>query len=371
MRAATAHVRYPEAGRPVSRRTTRRMLFLMAAVAALVSAASAVGGAQEGVRPRRVETRPAPAVGGDDEVITVETAEVLLPVTVRDAAGRLVTTLTREDFRVFEDGREQPLSALDLRRVPVDVVMMIDSSSSVTAEVESFRRAAGEFAERLGEEDRFCLVQFDDRVTLLQDWTRSRTQFRRALRRITPGMFTRFNDALYLSAREQFRAGGRHRRAVVVLTDGIDSGRGSVTAEGALKALLESQAAVYVIGNTEIERARKQSELASLLDARGASPGMNALKVEDLREGLRVLDASESNLGRLCDSTGGKFYRPRSFDALGSVYAEVADELRSQYALYYTPLDKSRDGKFRRVEVRTRDGSQRVAARVGYYARRG
>jgi VWFA-related protein len=208
-------------------------------------------------------------------------------------------------------------------------------------------------------------------VTLLQDWTRSRTQFRRALGRVTPGMFTRFNDALYLSAREQFRAGGRHRRAVVVLTDGIDSGRGSVTAEGALKALLESQAAVYVIGNTEIERARKRSELASLLDARGTSPGMNELKVEDLREGLRVLDASEGNLGRLCDATGGKFYRPQSFDALGNVYAEVADELRSQYALYYAPLDKGRDGKFRRVEVRTRDGSLRVSARVGYYAPRG
>ena len=349
----------------------RLKLFLIAA-AALVCSAQAAGSsaAQDaGSRPRHAAAQAGPA--DEDEIIRVETAEVLLPVTVRDANGHLVTALGREDFRVFEDGREQPLSALDLRRVPVDVVMMIDASSSVAAEADNFRRAVDEFAARLAEDDRFSLVKFDDEVRLLQDWTRSRAQLRRALARIKPGMFTRFNDALYLSAREQLAPGSSRRRAVVALTDGVDSGRGSVTADGALRALLESQATVYVISNTVIERARKLSELESLSRAEGAAARMNELRIGSLRESLRVLDESERNLARLCEATGGRLYRPESFGSLGEVYGEVAEELRSQYALYYRPLNKSRDGRFRSVRVVTKDAALRVSARVGYYAPRG
>ncbi|PYS92865.1 MAG: hypothetical protein DMF64_07725, partial [Acidobacteria bacterium] len=196
----------------------------------------------------------------EDEVIRVNTSEVLLPVTVRDAAGRLVSDLTRESFRVFENGREQPLNDLALRQVPVDVALMVDASSSAAANLDDFRRAAEEFAARLAPEDRISLVKFDDHVELLQDWTTSRVQLRRALRRINGGMFTRFNDALYLAAREQFQNPQR-RHAVVVLSDGIDSGRGQTTLEQALRALLEAGATVYVISNTEIERAHKQAEL--------------------------------------------------------------------------------------------------------------
>ena len=78
----------------------------------------------------------------EGDVISVSTDEVLLPVTVRDRLGRLVTTLVRDDFRVFEDGREQPLSDLALRQVPVDVILMVDASSSVANNIEDFQRAA-------------------------------------------------------------------------------------------------------------------------------------------------------------------------------------------------------------------------------------
>jgi Ca-activated chloride channel homolog len=316
--------------------------------------------------------QPAPAEEQDideGDVISVSTSEVLLPVTVRDEQGRLVTTLTRKDFRVFEEGREQPLSDMALRQVPVDVVLMIDSSSSVARNLEDFRRAVTGFAQRLAPEDRISLIKFDDRVELLQDWTQSRVQLTRSLRRISPGVFTRFNDALLLAAREQFRT-ARGRHAVIVLTDGIDSGRGYATLEAALRSLLEAQATVYVVSNTEIERAGKREELDTLLSGPPSTVRFNELRIGDLREGLRVLDESERNLAQLTAATGGRLYRPRSFDALDGVYAEVADELRQQYALYYTPLDKKRDGRFRRVRVETADPSLKVAARIGYYAPR-
>jgi VWFA-related protein len=97
-------------------------------------------------------------------VISVETSEVLLPVTVRDASGKLVEGLTREDFRIFEDGAKQALSDISLRKVPVDVVLMVDASSSAVQNLDDFSRAAEGFASHLASDDRVSLIQFDDRV---------------------------------------------------------------------------------------------------------------------------------------------------------------------------------------------------------------
>jgi VWFA-related protein len=302
------------------------------------------------------------------DVISVNTSEVMLPVTVRDSTGRLVKDLTRRDFRVFEDGREQPLSDLALRQVPVDIVLMVDASSSVTSNLDDFRRAVEGFATRLAPEDRTSLIKFDDRVELLQDWTQSKFQLHRALNRIQAGMFTRFNDALLLAAREQF-VSTKSRRAVIVLTDGIDSGRGSAF-EAALQGLLQAQVTVYVVSNTEIERAAKKAELNSMAQGTESELRFNQIKIDDLREGLRVIDLSEERLEQLTTATGGRLYKPKSFDALDATYAEVADELRHQYSLYYTPLNRERDGSFRRVLVETDITTYHATTRVGYFSRR-
>ena len=302
------------------------------------------------------------------DVISVITTEIMLPVTVRDGNGTLVSELTRNDFRVFEDDRPQPLSDFALRQVPVDVVLMVDASSSVASNLDEFRRAAEGFAGRLAADDRISLIKFDDRVELLQDWTKSRFQLRRALARVEPGMFTRFNDALLLAARDQFSKASKSRRAVIVLTDGIDSGRGTSDLETAFQALMHAQVTVYVVSNTEISRATKRAELDSLMNSSNAIARFNQLRIDDLREGLRVLDVSEHNLAQLTSATGGRLYKPTSFNALDSTYAEVADELRHQYGLYYTPLNKTRDGGFRRVRVETVNPAYRSQTRVGYYA---
>ena len=302
------------------------------------------------------------------DVVSVDTTEVMFPVTVRDSAGRLINDLTRNDFRVYEDNRLQPLSDLALRQVPVDVVLMVDASSSVANNLDDFRHAAEGFAARLQSDDRISLIKFDDRIELLQDWTKSRFQLKRALNRIEPGMFTRFNDALLLASREQFGGVTKSRRAVIVLSDGIDSGRGMASLEGALQALIQAQVTVYVVSNTEIARAGKRAELDQLLSATGGAAQFNQLRIEDLREGLRVLDRSEQNLAQLAAATGGRLYKPATFDALESTYAEVADELRHQYALYFTPLNKSRDGSFRRVRVETANPAFKSHTRVGYFA---
>ncbi|HZI47827.1 MAG TPA: VWA domain-containing protein [Pyrinomonadaceae bacterium] len=302
---------------------------------------------------------------GPSEVISVDTTEVMLPVTVRDGSGRLVADLKRDDFHVFEDDREERLSELALRQVPVDVILMVDSSSSVAENLDDFRKAAMEFAAQLDDKDRISLIKFDDRVQLLQEWTQSRFQFQRALNRIEPGMFTRLNDALVLAAREQF-GNTQSRRAIILLTDGVDSGRGASTAEQALEAVLNAQASVYVVSNGEISRVEKQSQLNALLNSDSVT--FNQMRIDDLREGLRALDESEVKLTRLADATGGRIYKPASFARLNDAYREVAEELRHQYAIYYTPSNKTHDGSFRHVRVVTRNPQYRTSTRIGYYA---
>src|SRR5258705_2321317 len=301
-----------------------------------------------------------------DDVISVNTAEVSLPVTVRDRAGFLVNDLTRKDFRVFEDGVDQPLSDFSLRKVPVDVALIVDASSSVADNLDDFRSAAEGFASHLATDDRVSLIQFDDRVVMLQDWTGHLGQLRRALRRIVPGMFTRFHDAMLLASRDQApRPNARH--AIIVLTDGIDSGRGT-SFDAALRAALEAQTTVYVVSNTLIERAKKQGELSTLLSGSESAVRFNQLRIDDLRLGLAALSDSERNLGQLTAATGGRLYIPTTFNDLERTYAEVADELRHQYTLYYSSLNTKQDGQFRRVRVQTTMPTHQVAARIGYYA---
>lgn len=331
------------------------VLFLAASASALAQSSSPT----PTPNPNEQEIDP-------DDVISVNTTEILLPVTVRDANGVWVSNLTRKDFRIFEDGVEQTLSDLSLRQVPVDVALIVDASSSVAGNLEDFRRAVEGFASHLAKDDRVSLIQFDDRVVLLQDWTSSLVQLRRALRRIEPGMFTRFHDAMLLAAREQSPR-GNSRHAIIVLTDGIDSGRGT-TFEAALRAALQSQTTVYVVSNTQIERARKLDDLAALMTGPESAVKFNQLRIEDLRLGLTALDNSERHLEQLTAATGGRLYKPTTFDDLERTYTEVAEELRRQYTLYYSPNNLTRDGQFRRVRVETTNPRHQVAARIGYYA---
>ena len=130
------------------------------------------------------------------------------------------------------------------------------------------------------------------------------------------------------------------------------------------KALSEQLTALGV----EFKAKSTIKELTELLAASESGLRFNRLRIDDLRLGLAALDESEAHLQELAESTGGRLYKPASFRDLEKTYAEVADELRHQYALYYSPLNSRRDGQFRSVRVETLNATHRVSARVGYYA---
>lgn len=301
-----------------------------------------------------------------EESIAIDTTEVLLPVTVRDSEGQLVTNLTANQFRVFEDGVEQPISSFGLRRMPVHVVMLIDTSSSVVAEIEDFKDSAWRFMTQLDSSDKICLIRFDDRVELVQDWTSNRATLKRALNRITTGMFTRFNDALYLAASEQLSK-IKGRKAIIVLTDGIDSGRGSIRFEKAFRTIVEEEVQVYVVSKTRIQSNAEREELAHYQQSPGGP--LNRTRIDGIRMTLSELELSERNLTRLAEETGGRLFLPDRFDQLDAVYQQVADELRSQYLIFYTPLDPVRDGRYRAIRVKVTPPRIHVTSRFGYYAR--
>ena len=322
-------------------------------------------GAQEPKTAQEKQERQDRHRKSDDEaVIAIDTAEVLLPVTVRDSRGQFVTDLKAEDFTIFEEGAPQPISSFALKRMPVHVVIMMDTSSSVTHEIEDFKDAAWRFINQLPPEDEFSLIRFDDEVELVQDWTTSRNALKRALNRLRTGMFTKFNDALYLAAREQLGK-IKGRKAIIVLTDGIDSGRGSISTERAFRTLIEEETPVYVVSKTRVQSRVDRDELAYYEKA--SSSSINKLRIEGLKMTLAQLESSERNLTRIAEETGGRIFLPESLDDLGDAYQQVADELRSQYVIFYTPTNSTRDGSYRAIKVKVKQPGYHATTRFGYY----
>jgi VWFA-related protein len=314
--------------------------------------------------PNSAQEKQKPA--NNEEKISIDTTEVLLPVTVRDSAGLFVPDLKVQDFQVFEDGIPQPISSFAFKRMPVHVVLLLDTSSSVTKELEDFKAAALKFVEQLDPDDKVCLIRFDDVVELVQDWTSSRATFRRALNRIQTGMFTKFHDALYLAAHEQLGK-VKGRKAVIVLTDGIDSRRGSITQERAFRSLVEEEVPVYAVSKTRIQRQHDREQLEFFV--RSSKSSANQLRIDGLKLALAQLDESEQFLVKIAEETGGRIYLPESFDNLSEAYQQVADELRSQYVIFYTPTHAERDGTYRAVRVKVNKTGVHATTRFGYYSK--
>ncbi len=338
------------------------LLFAFCFLCLLLGGADCVWAQSASQKP--AEQNP-PKKTDDGSTISIDSTEVLLPVTVRDKIGQFAADLKAEDFTIYEDGIAQPISSFTLKRMPVHVVLLIDTSSSVTREIEDFKAAAWRFISQLDPEDKVSLIRFDDIVELVQDWTSNRPTLKRALNRLQTGMFTKFNDALYLAAHEQLGK-IKGRKAVIVLTDGIDSGRGVITPERAYRALLEEEVPVYAVSKTRIQGRADRDQL-DFYERSSSSSSANRLRIDGLKLSLAQLEESEKYLTRISEETGGRIFLPESFDDLGDAYQQVADELRSQYVIFYTPTDQSRDGRYRAVRVKVNKSGYRATTRFGYY----
>lgn len=356
------------------------------------------------------------------EAVTVETNLVTLPVVVSDRGGRYVPDLKPEEFTVSEDGAEQKVSFFATVSEPFHVVLLIDTSASTTAEkMRQVQEAAVTFVNNLQADDRVKVISFDDDVRVLCDFTGDRAALASAIRATRPGKGTRLYDAFDLAYRSLRRVKGR--KAVVMLTDGVDWHSDSRTYDDNRRALEESDVVVYPVRfdtRAETEQlAREQQQggqsvdLGTILGGKiPGLPGGGTIKVnprgrrpndtrgggdpsrdagrgggpggtdtfptstsrgpedpgeESIRSLMdRIYKLADDYLEEMANTSGGRLVRADNDMMLPRAFQQIAEELRTQYSLGYYPANAARSGKFRKIRVRTTRKDVAVRTRPGY-----
>lgn len=303
-----------------------------------------------------------------EEVLRVKTEEVMLPISVRDTLGVPVSGLGKEKFLIFDNGVRQEIASFNRERVPANIVILLDASSSVFSQMRFIREAAKRFVQGLMAGDKVCVMQFSDRVELLQDWT-SATELQQLDKsldwRYHPGQRTNFYDGLYLAAEEQLKK-VEGRRIIILLTDGLDTAEKPVVSfADALNAVRRVGAGVYVVSLTANERVQIEGKVGNS-KLRKIFSGYDTRQTDRY---LAMLESSEKLLGDLASRTGGTIFLPVKDEDLATAYQAVADELRSQYVITYRPEPRMQAGQYRHVKVLVLDGDYEIGAREGYTVR--
>jgi Ca-activated chloride channel homolog len=270
--------------------------------------------------------------------IRVTTLTVPLYVTVTDAEKRLVPDLTREDFEIYDNGKLQTVTNFDNEPTPITVVVMLDTSGSMTLALDLVKDGAESFLMRMLPIDKGMVGAFNDKIEFHPaSFTDNRDQLARALRELDFGYPTRLYDAIDQSIDQLNGADGR--KTVLVFTDGDDNS--SKKSSGAV-----------------LERARLEEVMIYSI----------GLENEYFNGSQRVRSSPDRNLRRLSEETGGGFFLLKKKDDLGPTFTRVAQELHSQYVLGFSP--EVLDGKVHKLEVRLKRPGLVPRARKSYVAGR-
>jgi len=289
--------------------------------------------------------RPAaPEARGPRADIRVDTNVVLIPVTVTDPLNRFVTGLEKEHFRLFEDKIEQQVAYFASEDAPLSIGLVFDTSGSMGNKLGKSRQAVSEFFKTANPEDEFFLIQFNDRPELVQDFTTNLEDIQNRLTFTQAKGRTALLDAVMLAQQQMKKKARNPRKALLIISDGGDNS--SRYTESEIKNVVrESDVQIYAIGIFEpaMSRGRTAEELSG--------PGL---------------------LNELAEQTGGRHFAVDNLNDLPDVAAKIGVELRNQYILGYSPLNKERDGKYRKVLVKLvapkRMPPLRAFFRQGYYA---
>ena len=355
-----------------------------------------------GATPRPSPTPPAEEVDEGD-VVRVETQLVTVPAGVTDKSGRPLAGLRAENFVVFEDGKEQHLTNFATTEAPFEIALLLDTSGSTHEELGLIRDAANAFIYALRPGDRVGIVAFNNAprngspvatVDILSGLNSDRKVLRAAIANLGTSNGTPLYDALGLVADQVFREAPspdmRGRRAVVALTDGVDSSSDSDFADAQSKLARAGLACYFIQVSTEdyvedrllkdcqddgrLSLSAKQLERFRRLFVPTAEKEdyqdfcrMGQFERMDISRQLYNLARKEMN--ELARASGGRAFAAVDLQEARAAFAQVANEIGTQYSLGYYPANKTRDGRFRQIKVEMRgvkDAS--VRAREGYYA---
>ena len=295
-----------------------RKLFIFGVIG--LSLSSALWG-QASIEPR---SKPAPKAEILPKAnIRVDSTLVLIPVTVTDPMNRFVTGLEKENFKIFEDKKEQEIKQFSSEDAPISVGVVFDCSGSMGHKLEKSRMAVAQFFKMANPEDEFFLVQFNDSAQLAQPFTTSLEEIQNRLTFTQSKGRTALLDAVYLALHEMKKA-KNPRKALLLISDGGDNN--SRYTEGEIKNLVkEADVQIYAIGIYEpvSGRSRTPEEMNG--------PGL---------------------LTEIAEQTGGRQYQVENLNELPDIAAKIGVELRNQYILGYSPLNVTHDGKYRHVQVK-------------------
>jgi VWFA-related protein len=279
----------------------------------------------------------------DDQVTVIKTQsnEVNVVFTVTDKHGRRITDMKQGDFRVVDDNKppEFVRSFNAETNLPLQVGLLIDASNSVRDRFKFEQESAIEFLNQTihPHKDQAFVVGFDVTPEVTQDFTDDTEKLAHGVHELHPGGGTALYDALYFACRDKLLKGPKSetvRRAIILLSDGDDN-QSHVTREEAIEMAQRAEAVVYTI-----------------------STNVSGTK----GPGDKVLD-------RIADATGGHPFHPFQIRDVANAFAEIQDELRSQYAIAYKPADLKADGHYRTIEIVPNDPKNfRVRARRGWYS---
>lgn len=368
-------------------------------------------------RPRRVggneqQNAKKPATDENDElnegdVVRVDTQLVSVPAVVTDRAGRPLSGLGPQNFQIFEDGQPQQIANFGTAETPFEIALLLDTSGSTREDVALIRAAANSFIEALRPGDKVGIVAFNTvargpdklaTVEILSSLTNDRQTLRSAIDNLGSSNGTPYYDALQDVADAIFRDPPsdelRGRRAVVALTDGVDSASQSDFATGKSKLLRAGIACYFIQVNTEDfveDRLMKDCQddgrltLSQKQLERYRRIFVPAAKAEDYTDFCKMgpfermsISRDLYNLARremndLSKASGGRSVVAANLSDARAAFARVAADLGTLYSIGYYPTNKSRDGKFRaiRLEVKGLKDKAQVRARDGYYAPKG
>jgi VWFA-related protein len=332
-------------------------------------------------RERRAPQPPVPAQSQTreevdaNEVVRVETTLVTIPVSIMDRDGRYIPDLRKEDFRIYENGVEQPVAYFAAVEKPFTVVLMIDTSSSVWQKLGRIRDAAEAFVAQLRPDDQVMVVSFASGLTVKCEPTSDRQKIRKAIRDTGRGLSTHLYEAMDALMRKHLKR-IEGRKAVVLFTDGVDARSGSKTTyESTANAAEELDALIYPIrydtydpaADTATTTGGRMPRLPGIL---GRLPiplpgptintGGGGSSRADYKRGERYLHD-------LAELTGGRYYEAsRDLRDLDQAFRYIAEELRRQYSLGYYPQQPGRAGERRRIRVRVTRPEVAVRARDSY-----
>jgi Ca-activated chloride channel family protein len=297
-------------------------------------------------KPELDSKGPPQKQGGYKIGVTVDL--VVMHTTVIDKNGHFVSGLKEENFKVYEDGIEQKISAFSQEDVPVSLGILVDLSGSMRSKVDQVTKAALAFIRASNPEDEVFLIGFNDQVDLLQDYTNDADEISDALENTVISGGTALWDAIYLGV-EKAQRGTKPKKALIVITDGEDKDSYYKLDEMVSK-VQESDAQIYSIG---FLNAVPEKSIFGSWSKTGAEKAHDALQ-------------------RISEDTGAKAFFPKDTGEVRKIVAEIAHELRSQYSIAYSSTNNNRDGRWRRVKVSLQPGSlasaNQIRHRRGYFA---